>query len=173
MTIHIFEAHSATEARKKADALGVTSSSPFELLAHVAVLRGALRGARDNIVLHFNPMVIPEDDRARFRTEVELVSKGDIHFADGGSWGDPAMWDQGKMSMDEDAIRARFFTAARSMPPTHEQRAASNAVQDAVIHLATVIEREVSPGRHKERALEDLEAVAMRAIRGIFAESVS
>lgn len=68
------------------------------------------------------------------------------------------------------AARERFIAAATGQPPTDEQRAAVEGIQDSVVHLAMSIEALVPEGRNKSLALTALEDVHMRANRAIFAK---
>ncbi len=174
-TLHIFDLPTQEAAHRAARALGIQPSKLQGIATVKSATDGAhLRGMRfDAAVLHFvpdldgKPFGLLMDQvglvTERWRIGAELASIVPVGM-------ESLIAKANHMRFDEDDIRARFFTAANSLPPTDAQRASVTAVQDAIVHVATVIEREIPNGRHKDRALEDLEAVAMRAIRGIFAE---
>lgn len=69
--------------------------------------------------------------------------------------------------------RARFQTAVSGKPPTPEQRAAVNMLQEKVIDLASLIGEVVPDGRNKSIALTALEDVHMRANRGVFMDGIA
>lgn len=166
-TIHIMPGVLLESARRRAEELGIFPSRDIMVIPAGDVLSGSLRGLSAEIVVHFDPEreIGDERDRREFMQQVQLSARDGlvIHTR-------PRPITVGSDATTREQARRRYFTAADGNPPTEKQREAVSRIQDAVIALAVVIEEVSVADRHRDRALEDLEAVAMRAIRGIFAE---
>lgn len=166
-TVHIMPGVLLESARRRAEELGIFPSRDIMVIPAGDVLSGSLRGLSAEIVVHFDPEqeIGDERDRREFMQQVQLAARDGLVIH---TRRRPAVTES------EESVQARrrrrYFTAADGNPPTDEQRKAVSRIQDAVIELAVVIEEVSVAGRHRDRALEDLEAVAMRAIRSIFAE---
>lgn len=185
ITIHIFDTMLSTEALRLAAGEGLTRSRSTIIITEREARDRKLRGLRaDLAVLHF----MPDMSSSTFDELMEQVAlvAPKWGIADAHARGLPRHLSalivrfpyeaaDEKPSVVESVnsvgrrMEERFFTAAGSPPPTPEQNQSVEAVRSGVVQLAVLIERHVPAGRHHDRALEDLEAVAMRAIRGIFA----
>jgi hypothetical protein len=167
-TVHIMRGGNLADARAEARKLGITPGESVSVVTARSVFAGLLRGFSGEIIVHFDPAseIHDERDLRAFMEQVELAARDGLVIHHSGY--------APRVTESEESVQARlrrrYFTAADGNPPTDKQREAVLLIQDAVIDLAVVIEEVSVAERHRDRALEDLEAVAMRAIRGIFAE---
>lgn len=166
-TVHIMQGSSSAEAREQAQSLDIVPGGVVSIMTAGSVIDGHLRGVSGEIIVHFDPEREFHDERVRreFMMQVQIAARDGlvIHAR-------PRPVVVGSNTHAREQMRRRYFTAAGGPAPTDEQRNAVSQIQEAVVALAVAIEGTLSVARHRERALEDLEAVAMRAIRGIFAE---